>query len=115
MAGDRTRELDELVEFVRARGARGVGRVERSLNEQLRERPDVGPAARAGLRAQARAVDVAEALADPHSVTEATNGYLAWCDANGLTAGPAPPSDAFADFLAELSRPAAGVHDPPEH
>jgi hypothetical protein len=93
--------------------ADGRGRVEVGLNKDLLDRGDITPAARASLRAQARAVDVAEAARDPELVSRANGVYLALLSANGLCAGSPPGGDTFAELLAELSRPAAGAGDVP--
>ena len=77
-------------------------------------RPDnpIGPAERAALRVQARAVDVAEAMAEPHLVTEANRGYLELRTAAGLSAAvAAKPADSFEAFLAGLGGPGAGASD----
>jgi hypothetical protein len=81
------------------------GRVESALEKDLVDRPDIGPAARGQLRAQARAVDVAEQAANPELVSKANAVYLSSLTANGLTCGTAPVADSFAALLAELSVP----------
>lgn len=96
---------------------RAKGRVESALDNELRTpavADQIGGSERAALRSQARAVDIAEALADPHLLTEANRGYLELRTAAGLSAAvAAKPSDAFADLLAELARPGAGASDSP--
>jgi hypothetical protein len=73
----------------------------------------IGQAERAALRSQARAVDMAEAVADPYLVTAANHGYLELRKSAGLTLGGARPADPFDDLLAELARPTPGVRDRP--
>jgi hypothetical protein len=87
------------------------GRVEAGLERDLIGRTHIGPAERSSLRAQARAVDVAEAMADPYAVSSASRVYLDLLTAAGLTAGSAPAADTFGELLAELGRPTAGVRD----
>jgi len=94
--------------------ARRFGRVEAALNNELVSlgRDQIGAAERAALRAQARAVDVAELEADPHLVTEANRGYLELRTAAGLSAAvAAKPADTFESFLASLGGPGAGASD----
>lgn len=97
---------------------RAKGRVEAALDNELRDSSvagQIGAAERAALREQARAVDVAAALADPHLVTEANRGYLELRTAAGLSAAvAAKPADAFEALLADLARPAAGAGDTPK-
>jgi hypothetical protein len=88
--------------------ARRRGRVETALEAELIERHDIGAAARAALREQARFVDVAAALSDPELGTRANLGYLHLRQAEGLTAGGARPVDAFDDILARLAAPSSG-------
>lgn len=88
----------------RARARRG--RVEVGLENELVTRRDIGKAARAALRAQARAVDAAELQRDPDAVSTANRVYLDALAAYGL----GPPiveaeGDAFERLLAELGRP----------
>jgi hypothetical protein len=89
-----------------------LGRVEAGLEVELLERSDIKRGERASLRAQARAVDVAEASRDPDVVTRANDGYLRLRVAAGLTAGGAKPVDAFDALLAELAGPTAGAGHP---
>jgi hypothetical protein len=94
-----------------ARGRR-KGRVEVGLDNDLAERHDIRSAERAALRAQAHAVDLAEASLDADLLTTANDGYLRLRQAAGLTSGgAAKPVDAFDAFLAELARPGAGAGD----
>ena len=76
------------------------------------DRPDIKRAERTALRVQARALDVAEALADPDLVTRANDGYLRLRIGAGLTSGGAKPVDAFDELLARISAPAAGAGHP---
>jgi hypothetical protein len=84
-------------------------RVERALDVDLAA-GDVTTTAgeRAMLRAQARAVDVAERNADPDQVTTATHGYLELRRAVGLTGAELESVDTFEQLLAELSAPRMG-------
>ena len=91
-----------------------VGRVEVGLNADLADRPDIGKAARASLRAQARALDLAERARDPELISRANAIYLALLDANGLVTGSPPVTDSFAELLAELGRPSADLRDGPD-
>jgi hypothetical protein len=114
MPADRVRELDALLQTRRPPRSEGTSRprrarVEWALERDLAGRPNIGKAERAALRAQARAVDVAAALEDPHLVTEANRGYLELRTAAGLTASATTPPDAFEALLAELSTPDAGA------
>jgi hypothetical protein len=79
-------------------------RVEVGLVASLAGRPDIGPAERAALRAQAHAVDLADAAEDPVGVSTANRVYLDLRSAARLVGGTAP-SDSFADLVAELSTP----------
>jgi len=85
------------------------GRVEMGLEKELLERSDVGPAERAALRAQARAIDVAESNHDPRAVTEANRAYLDLRTACGMVAGAGPVVDSFDRLLAELGGTATDV------
>ena len=87
------------------------GRVEVALDRELLDRPDIGSAERAALRAQAGAVDLSERTRDSHMVSEASRVYLDLRQAAGLTSGGAPVADSFAQLLAELGRPAPGVRN----
>ena len=89
-------------------------RVENALDKDLRQRSDIPGAERAALRAQARAVDVAEGDGDAATVSQANRVYLDLRQAAGLTAGGAASSDTFGELLAELSRPSPGVRDTPQ-
>jgi hypothetical protein len=87
-------------------------RVEVGLVQSLAGRPDIGPAERAALRAQAHAVDLAEAAEDPDAVSTANRVYLDLRSAAGLVGGMAP-HDLFADLVTELATPTPGVLDRP--
>jgi hypothetical protein len=97
----------------RVRYDRKRGRVEVGLEKDLLERRDIGPAQRAALRAQAHAVDLAEAARDPDLLSTAGRVYLDLLAAAGLSAGGAKPVDAFDSLLAELGRAGAGTGNPP--
>ena len=90
------------------------GRVELSLEVALRDRPDINRAARASLRVQAHAVDLAEAALDVELITTASAGYLAVLEANGLTSDQPEPVDAFEKLLADLGRPTASPSNAPD-
>jgi hypothetical protein len=77
-------------------------------------RREVGSAARAALRSQARAIDTAEAMADPELVTKANAVYLEMRHAEGLRPLDASPTDPFADLMARLSRATSGSSDTPD-
>jgi hypothetical protein len=85
-----------------------VGRVETGLERELATRHDIGPAERAALRAQARAVDTAEAEISPDAVSRASAVYLDLRTAAGLSAAGAKPADDFERLLAEAMRPTPG-------
>ena len=92
-------------------------RVESGLDRELAERgrDAVRPAARAALRAQARAVDVAEANRDPDAVSTANRVYLEM----RLSEGLGPPiaeseGDVFERLLADLGRPTTDPSDRPD-
>jgi hypothetical protein len=91
------------------------GRVEQGLNRELLDRPDIGTSARSALRAQARAIDIAETARDVELVTRGNAVYLELLKANGLVIGGPPVADAFTEFLAELSKPAADMGDIPNN
>ena len=87
-------------------------RVESALDHDLEDHFEIGPAERAALRAQARALDLAEALADPDAMTNANRVYLELRKAAGLTLAGARPSETpFDELLRELARPGAGAGD----
>lgn len=87
------------------------GRVENALEKDFMDRPDITAAERGALRAQARAVDLAEAERDYLGVSTANRVYLDLRQAAGLCAGSGPVADTFSDLLAELNRadPGPGV------
>jgi hypothetical protein len=86
-------------------------RVEAGLERELVTRQDIGQAERAALRAQARAIDVAEAAADSDAVTRANAAYLPMREAAGLSASGAKPADDFERLLAAAVRPTPGTRD----
>jgi hypothetical protein len=94
-------------------GAVRVGRVEAALGHELADRHDIRPAERAALRAQARAVDVAESERDSDAVSRANAVYLDLRAAAGLTSGGVQPVDAVDQLLADLMRPSTGTGDIP--
>lgn len=92
----------------------GKGRVEAALDQELRaDGGGVSVGERAMLRAQARAVDVAERLADPDLVSGATHGYLEVRRAVGLTGRELVDVDPFEQLLSELAQPRVGDPTPP--
>ena len=77
---------------------------------ELRAAGSVGPSERSALRAQAHAVDLAEAAGDPRDISVASEVYLALRRAAGLTgAAGEREQDEFAALVASLSAP--GVPD----
>lgn len=97
----------------RPRIRRRPARVEAALDQALIEHRDIGPAERAALRAQARAVDVGEAHADPREVSEANRVYLELRTRAGLVAAPAAAADPFDRLLADMGRAPADAFQPP--
>jgi len=95
------------------RARQRIGRIEAGLNHDLLERRDLPHAERAALRAQARAVDLAEAARDADQVSRANAVYLDLRTAAGLSSGGVQPVDAFEQLLAELAQPTAGDSDRP--
>ena len=93
------------------------GRVEVGLDNELAAlaRREIGSAARAALRAQARAVDTAEDLRDPELVTKANAVYLEMRHAEGMRPPDAQPSDPFTSLLADLQRASTSTSDTPDH
>lgn len=87
------------------------GRVEGALEHELVERPDVRPAERAALRAQAFAVDLAELARDAELISTANRAYLDLRQAAGLVAGAAKAPDTLETLFAELGRAGAGASD----
>ena len=85
-----------------------IGRVERALDKDLAGAPEISPGARAHLRAQARAVDVAELDADVWAVSKASATYLELRQAYGLAGANRESVDPFAAFVAGLSAPSMG-------
>jgi hypothetical protein len=73
-----------------------------ALDHDLGEHPEVRQAARAALRAQAHAVDIAEALADPLAISTASSVYLDLRHREGLRPAEVREADAFEQLLAQL-------------
>jgi hypothetical protein len=92
------------------------GRVESGLDRELveRGREAVRPAARAALRAQARAVDVAEGNRDPDAVSTANRVYLEMRLSEGLGPVIENEGDTFAQLLAEIGRAETDTRDRPD-
>jgi hypothetical protein len=86
--------------------------VELGLSKDLQDRPDIGSAERVALRAQARALDVAEQLRDPDLVSRASDVYLRVRQAAGLCAGAAPVVDSFSELMGQLGMPDPSVRHP---
>lgn len=84
------------------------GRVEQALDAEIRDHDELTVGERAMLRAQARAVDVAEAAADPLAVTTATHGYLEVRKAVAITGRAVVAGDPFEQLLQELAQPRVG-------
>jgi hypothetical protein len=84
-------------------------RVERALERDLSDRPDIGAGERAALRAQAHAVDIAEAARDAELITVANRGYLELRQAAGLVAGQAKAPDTLEQLFAQLGPTGAGA------
>jgi len=89
------------------------GRVESGLERDLMERRDIKAAERSALRAQARAVDIAEGAHDSDAVTKANACYLDLRQAAGLTSAGTQPVDAVDQLLADIMRPGTGASDLP--
>jgi|SRR5579862_9812691 len=97
----------------RPKQRRRRGRVEIGLDRDLAEHPEIGPGARAHMRAQAQALDDCDLgglIADARAASEASRVYLELRRAYGLAAA-AQPSDPFAELMADLARPGAGASD----
>jgi hypothetical protein len=88
-----------------------AGRVEAALDKDLATRREIPGAERAALRAQARAVDVAEVKRDSDGVTRANAVYLQLRAAAGLSAKGERQGDAWDKVLAEAMRPTPGTSD----
>jgi len=87
--------------------------VETALDAELRAESAIGVGGRAHLRAQARALDVAERLGDPVIVSRAAVAYLELRQAYGLAGTNREPLDPFAAFVAGLSSPSLGDPENP--
>jgi hypothetical protein len=92
-------------------GGRRRGRVETGLDRDLLERRDVPASERAALRAQAHAVDLAEANRDSDAVSKANAVYLELRNAAGLSAGGAKPVDSIDALLSGILDAGAGGSD----
>ena len=84
------------------------------MDRELVTRHDIGASERAALRAQARAVDRGEQLADSDAVTRANAVFLELREAAGLSAAGAKPSDDFERLLADALRPTPGRRNTPD-
>jgi len=89
------------------------GRVENGLERELADRPELGAAERSALRAQARAIDVAESGRDSDAVSRANAVYLELRVKAGLTCGAARAADPFVELMAEFTRATTGGGDSP--
>jgi hypothetical protein len=98
----------------KGRVRRRPGRVEAALDQALLEHRNIEVAERAALRAQARAVDMGEAHADPREVSEANRVYLELRSRAGLVAAPAAAADPFEQLLADMGGSGAGSFQPPQ-
>ena len=86
---------------------RRPGRTEHALDDELSTRDEIKGTERAALRAQARAIDVAEAEGLPDVVSRCNAVYLELRKSAGLTAGGAS-ADVWDGLLAEVTRPTPG-------
>jgi hypothetical protein len=93
---------------------RRKGRVERALDRDLAGSPDLSAGSRAHLRAQAHAVDVAEAAEDAEGISRAAHTYLELRQAYGLAGVTNEPTDPFTAFVAGLSAPSVGHPTDPD-
>lgn len=84
-----------------------------ALDHELGEHLEIRQAARAALRAQAHAVDIAEQLADPLAISTASSVYLDCRHREGLRPPEVRDADPFERLMAELGRPAAPAGDTP--
>jgi hypothetical protein len=90
----------------------GIGRVEAALEREFPKRAEIGPAERAALRSQARAIDVAERRGDVDAVSRGNAVYFQLRAAAGLSAAGEKQPDAWDRVLADAMRPASGGVDP---
>ena len=86
------------------------GRVERALDRDLAASPELSAGARAHLRAQAHAVDIAEDEMDAELISKAVHTYLEVRQGYGLAGVTHEPTDPFTAFVAGLSAPS--LRDP---
>jgi hypothetical protein len=70
-------------------------------------------AERAALRSQARAVDLAEQMADHDGISRANAVYLDLRKAAGLSSDGSKPVDTIDALLAELLKPGPAISDRP--
>ena len=84
------------------------------MDKALLEHRNIGPAERAALRAQARAVDVGESHDDPREVSESNRVYLELRTRAGLVVAPAAAADPFEQLLADLGGSTARAFQPPD-
>jgi len=82
-----------------------------ALDHELAEHPEVRQAARAALRAQAHAVDIAEHLSDPVAISTASGVYLDLRHREGLRPPEVRDSDPFERLMADLGRPTTSPSD----
>ena len=94
-----------------AKDAERRGRIEAGLDRDLATRHEIPASERAALRAQARAVDTAEARHDSDGVTRANAVYLQLRTAAGLSAAGNRPDD-YDRLLADVLRTTPGTSDP---
>jgi hypothetical protein len=87
------------------------GRIEAGLDRDLATRHEIPPSERAALRAQARALDVAEERRDVDAVSRASAVYLQLRTAAGLSAAANTP-DEYDRLLADVLRATPGTSDP---
>ena len=85
-----------------------------ALDHELVEHPEIRQAARAAMRAQAHAVDIAEQLADPDLISNASHVYLQLRHAEGLKPPEIRQDDPFDQLLADLGRPTASPGHTPD-
>jgi hypothetical protein len=90
------------------------GRVERALDRNLAVIHELTAAQRAALRAQAHAVDIAEASRDSDAVSRANAVYLPALQAAGLSSNAASSGDIWDQLLADITRPSTSRRDAQE-
>jgi hypothetical protein len=82
-----------------------------ALDHELVEHPEIRQAARAAMRAQAHAVDIAEQLADPDLISTASHVYLDVRHREGLRPPEVRDADPFERLMADLGRAGAPAGD----